>query len=188
MDLPLSSNTDVVNLTHFILDLECNMELKKLYGTITLFCCFKTHNKHQSCQPKRGADFQSVSDDVTSFESSNHKLSSVHEDLIITLDSFDINISSVEEVSPSLELEHKIKAEAQTSVSDADGVFVLYSRHPGCEIQFEMSKHCVKITGLSPTQQGTCIVRIHYSTLPEGPSLKWTLDQDGKYVYNFFFF
>ncbi|XP_041359506.1 aminopeptidase O-like [Gigantopelta aegis] len=179
MDLPLSANIGLVKLNHFLLDLECNMESRKLFGTITLFCSFNYLSNHRSCEPIEASNLQSTGNDLTSLEPSRQALSSIHGNLVITLDSFGISISSVEEVSPSLELENQMRTGSRTSAGEEDGAFVQCSRVPGREVQFEMAKHCVRITGLSPTQRGMCVVRIHYSTLPEGPSLKWTLDQDG---------
>ena len=105
------------------------------------------------------------------------------EDFKFILDSWDIDVLKVEEISQPKELE---TASENDHLSDESyQTYLTCSTCEGLRLEFETDRRCVKIwkKGLKTAAEFPSIVKITYRTHPKGHSLKWTKDQDGRYKY-----
>ena len=68
-------------------------------------------------------------------------------------------------------------------MDELDSAMVL-KKHYRCPMQFVVKEHCIHtfIETVQSVEQFPHAVQIWYRTCPDGPSLKWTSDQDGKWV------
>ena len=103
------------------------------------------------------------------------QLPSVNCPFTMTLDSYDIEIHSVEAIE-------KIPNSCNLKQSYKDCISQVFDNQPAMQLQHRVEKHCIRIykEGCVSRCQFPDVVRVNYSTRPGGHSLKWTKDQDDK--------
>lgn len=120
----------------------------------------------------------------SSFVSEESKTGEVFKVFQFILDSCDIDVISVDEVIwPEREVMQEKSAEKWKEMLWA---FKHHDKHSFTTrpLLFSVEKWCIKIEkpGVKSAEDFPSCVRVKYKTKPKGGSLKWCLDQDGKYV------
>ncbi len=183
-DLPLMSNSGDLLVHHYALDLSCDFEAQKMTGDITLFLS-QTRDKDGGA--KGNSQIFSMKDfhpDVTPNKSQleNDKSAELTSDNFkLVLDCKDLEIHCVEELILAREAEFEVcsllqKRRELCTISSK-------LRDVGkCELLFRTEEWCVRIwkTGVKSNISFPSIIRISYSTIPQGNSLRWVRDQDGR--------
>lgn len=184
-DLPLMSNTRDVLVYHYILDLTCHLENEFMKGCIVMFLdpkpshcdnqqVFSTH-QYQSLLEKHSQSTQH------SLENSSDNCSS---HFILTLDAYMLNICKVSEVILTVTEVGKLEALKGQDVLDTQDCYLSYLNKETQDLSFEVDTWSLKIrkNGVANAFDFPRIIKICYSTRPEGKSLRWAKDQDGKLV------
>lgn len=135
-----------------------------------------------SHEEKKGCvDHQDSQDPLKHFPVLN-SASQISEPFKMILDSYKLEVKKVEGVF--LQQEEKLLFEENPDVfvkqiNQNDPVSRTHQQHP---MDFLVKEHCIHISmqTVCTVDQFPQAVRIWYSTRPDGPSLKWTTDQDGK--------
>ena len=142
----------------------------------------KDHKAHASHKEQRdNVGHQDPQDPIKHFPVMN-SARHISEPFKMILDSYKLDVKRVEGVF--LQQEEKLLFEENPDVfvrqiNQNDPVSWTHQQHP---MDFLVKEHCIHISTqtVCTVDQFPQAVRIWYSTRPDGPSLKWTTDQDGK--------
>ncbi|CAH1786932.1 unnamed protein product [Owenia fusiformis] len=186
-DLPLMSNIADIFVNHFTLQLMCDLNGKSFSGNMTIFANIRNKSPDNETQLLAGKE------KIINQAGPDHDNK---QNIKLILDSYDINIKSVEELT--------LKDKDCVKLLEDKDFFKLEKKlsnhHPtSCYsttlLKFDVEKWCIKIykekrkpienkplnLDVKETNSpNVLIVRISYCTDPNGASLKWLMDQSNR--------
>ena len=208
-DLPMMANITDIHIFHYILQLRCIIETKELIGSVILFrcselvkcaTCSKPRIKYKYVKLEEGendgnkANARSLLEhnytnnplNMTEMLSTHRmRLNKEHKeqcnvessvDFKMILDCCDIQIDLIEELDLQTDL---IK-----TINDNDTFSqIKHSAISVGPLKWEQGKHSISVwkEGIKLADDFPDVIRIQYRTTPTGWSLKWTVDQNGRY-------
>ena len=204
-DLPLLSNTTDILVRHFLLDLTCHMDARMLQGSVTLFLdpasvhgqsqrVFSIQEYHlkgqESDSTSRGDTLLGIRDNSTSTircEDDKPDLDKLHDGAFtLVLDCCDLDVHSVECVPVSDVI---IRTLTSGLTVDTQDLYSDVRQLKGTRMNYTTEKWCVKVSAENAGHpwEFPRVIRIHYSTKPDGDSLRWAVDQDNRYMYMYLY-
>ncbi|CAE1230477.1 C9ORF3 [Acanthosepion pharaonis] len=173
MDLPMMSNRDISLVTHYIIDLSCDMKSKSFTGSITLF--MQPAPKSTSLPSGRKTPYVICSSNFSNQNETSQDACNIHVSQVKLLELPNCDKCT----KPCLKCRT-----ANVTQLEKEKFFRFCSSQPGQNLRFSTTKWSLNIWDeRQPPERFDArlpfVVRIEYSTLPEGKSLKWVADQDG---------
>ena len=192
-DLPLMSNTRDIGVYHYVLDLTCDFDAHQMQGYITLFLSSKSQSNSETCTsqvfsikeyfvPQRFAsNCGGHAEESTADEST-----CTNEDSLtcfeLVLDSCDLQISEVEEIVLDECWNVRINDLCRAHKEFDCEIYKECRNSNKQKIDFSVEKWCIRIwkKSIKSSELFPKIIRITYSTLATGASLRWVHDQEKK--------